>query len=247
MYDGTGRDGTLHGYGAYRWPDGGRYKGEWRNDSRSGRGMLTESEGSTCEGEWLNGVLQGTGTGTENGVEKPCYPLERGFTFQSGSTPEPTAETPRARQPPSDRSSETSPAAPVEDDSEAATAQGPSAFQLVREVAVLFPILAFGYYLITRLAVLLVGAVSGSVRTGGKWPALGWIHGLGAAVALALAVLTVPLVGGMNAAGSIFLLLGPVLLVRAIDARRYRHPRGVEPGGASLSRSTAFRARPGIP
>ena len=50
--------------GAYSYPDGSRYVGEFRNNKRSGQGTLTFANGDKYVGEWSDGKENGHGTYT---------------------------------------------------------------------------------------------------------------------------------------------------------------------------------------
>ena len=45
----------MHGKGAFTWPDGRRYIGEYANDKKEGFGEFIWQDGRGYRGEWLNG------------------------------------------------------------------------------------------------------------------------------------------------------------------------------------------------
>jgi hypothetical protein len=56
--------------GAYSYPDGSRYVGEFRANKRSGQGTLTFADGDKYVGEWSDGKENGQGTYTFVGGDK---------------------------------------------------------------------------------------------------------------------------------------------------------------------------------
>jgi hypothetical protein len=56
--------------GAYSYPDGSRYVGEFRDNKRSGQGTLTFANGDKYVGEWSDGNENGQGTYTFVGGDK---------------------------------------------------------------------------------------------------------------------------------------------------------------------------------
>ena len=87
VYEGTWRDGKMHGRGKFTWADKDRYEGEyvagkmegrgvyhfkngevydgeWAADKRQGQGRFTWPDGRVYEGPYVNGVQEGAGVFT---------------------------------------------------------------------------------------------------------------------------------------------------------------------------------------
>jgi 1-phosphatidylinositol-4-phosphate 5-kinase len=43
-----------HGYGIYRWADGGVYYGEWKENMKDGQGYKRWADGDEYCGEYMN-------------------------------------------------------------------------------------------------------------------------------------------------------------------------------------------------
>ena len=43
-YDGEWREGLVNGHGVYTWPVGRKYDGEWKDGKRDGQGRITDAE-----------------------------------------------------------------------------------------------------------------------------------------------------------------------------------------------------------
>ena len=71
VYDGTLRDGRMHGSGETVHVDGSRYQGQFRNGHPHGFGTKTYANGDSYEGEFRAGKRHGRGTYTrsEGGAE----------------------------------------------------------------------------------------------------------------------------------------------------------------------------------
>lgn len=61
VYVGRYRAGHMHGRGAYRWANGGRYEGEFRDGKQHGRGLETWASGNRYKGEYRDGKRHGRG------------------------------------------------------------------------------------------------------------------------------------------------------------------------------------------
>jgi hypothetical protein len=57
----------MHGYGIYRWPDGGVYYGQWKEDKKDGYGYKKSTDGTEYYGQWKNNKLHGDAVQIENG------------------------------------------------------------------------------------------------------------------------------------------------------------------------------------
>eukprot|EP00040_Diaphanoeca_grandis_P031933 m.192312 g.192312 ORF g.192312 m.192312 type:complete len:373 (+) comp32460_c0_seq2:531-1649(+) len=53
---------TKNGNGAYVWPDGTRYVGDWKDNKRHGKGEIVFSDGKSYSGDYLDGKMDGQGT-----------------------------------------------------------------------------------------------------------------------------------------------------------------------------------------
>ena len=60
-------NGDYHGYGIYRWANGGVYYGEWKEGNHDGRGYQRRADGNEYCGEWKNHMPHGEGVLKENG------------------------------------------------------------------------------------------------------------------------------------------------------------------------------------
>jgi hypothetical protein len=61
-YDGSWKDGEMHGYGTYRYADGMKYIGAFECGMPSGDGVAEYSGGGRYEGAWVDGRYNGQGT-----------------------------------------------------------------------------------------------------------------------------------------------------------------------------------------
>jgi len=43
------------GHGAFKWPDGRKYEGQWKDGKQHGTGTYTTAKNETREGEWEEG------------------------------------------------------------------------------------------------------------------------------------------------------------------------------------------------
>ena len=60
-----------HGKGAYTWPDGRKYVGQYAEDMKEGHGTFYWPDGRKYEGGWMQGKQHGEGTYTKaNGESK---------------------------------------------------------------------------------------------------------------------------------------------------------------------------------
>jgi hypothetical protein len=62
VYAGEFARGKIEGEGTYTYPDGRSYVGEFRNGMRNGYGILEFPSGEIYEGHWLNDKKNGQGT-----------------------------------------------------------------------------------------------------------------------------------------------------------------------------------------
>ena len=44
----------FEGLGAFVWPDGSKYIGNWEDGKRNGQGFYTFSDGRSYQGEWVD-------------------------------------------------------------------------------------------------------------------------------------------------------------------------------------------------
>jgi hypothetical protein len=51
----------MDGYGAFKWPDGRKYEGEYKNDKKEGFGTFTWPNGKIYKGNWKEGKQDGEG------------------------------------------------------------------------------------------------------------------------------------------------------------------------------------------
>jgi hypothetical protein len=56
-----------HGYGIYRWADGGVYYGEFKENNQEGQGYQRWPSGTEYYGEWKNDMQWGEGVSQTNG------------------------------------------------------------------------------------------------------------------------------------------------------------------------------------
>jgi hypothetical protein len=56
----------MHGYGEYRWPEGGKYIGEYDNNIKEGKGIFYWTNGRVYEGDFAKGKPHGFGIITQN-------------------------------------------------------------------------------------------------------------------------------------------------------------------------------------
>ena len=56
--------GKKHGKGAYSWPDGSYYIGEWSENCIQGQGEYIWGDGRRYKGEWKNNKMHGFGVHT---------------------------------------------------------------------------------------------------------------------------------------------------------------------------------------
>ncbi len=59
-----------HGKGAFFYPDGSKYDGDWNENVREGYGTYTYPNNDTYEGEWKNHQRHGKGTYTYAATSK---------------------------------------------------------------------------------------------------------------------------------------------------------------------------------
>ena len=62
MYSGyVDHEGVTVGFGQQRWPDGGKYEGEWANGKANGKGSFWHADGDIYEGSWRDDKAYGHG------------------------------------------------------------------------------------------------------------------------------------------------------------------------------------------
>lgn len=57
----------MNGYGEYRWPEGGKYIGEYINNVKEGKGTFYWTNGRVYDGEFSDGKPHGKGIITQGG------------------------------------------------------------------------------------------------------------------------------------------------------------------------------------
>ncbi|AVK75186.1 Morn repeat domain containing protein [Pandoravirus quercus] len=74
-YDGEFTDGRLHGRGSCTYVDGSHYDGEWVRGEKHGHGVMTYAGGHKYEGTWAHNQRDGHGiyTWTDGGVYEGHY------------------------------------------------------------------------------------------------------------------------------------------------------------------------------
>jgi hypothetical protein len=45
----------MDGHGAFYWPDGNKYDGEWKRGKQHGKGIYITADGTERSGEWADG------------------------------------------------------------------------------------------------------------------------------------------------------------------------------------------------
>jgi hypothetical protein len=58
---------VKHGYGIFRWPDGGVYHGQWKEHKRDGYGYYKGIDGIDDYSQYKNHKRNGDGVQIENG------------------------------------------------------------------------------------------------------------------------------------------------------------------------------------
>jgi hypothetical protein len=76
-YVGEFENSRPHGHGSWQRPDGERYVGGWQHGNRHGKGTLTSANGKVHGGTWTNGHLVGTGSRSVARLRLPWPDLSR--------------------------------------------------------------------------------------------------------------------------------------------------------------------------
>jgi len=86
------QDTPFNGQGAFAWPDGSRYEGEWLEGLPSGRGKYVWPDGCCYEGEWLQGLPNGKGEYASSDGTRLKTEWEGGRSQETKATDELTSE-----------------------------------------------------------------------------------------------------------------------------------------------------------
>ena len=88
-YVGEFRNGMRNGYGILEFPSGEIYEGQWRDDKKNGRGILIWPDGEKYVGGFRDGKMDGKGTYTYlNGRAREGV-WSDGELVRSGTAPAP--------------------------------------------------------------------------------------------------------------------------------------------------------------